>query len=389
MRRSARSNAELVRVARAVLSAFARLPVPYRVGLLALLALAGLTYWVVTHRPAPVVAPPTGVNPDGSGTFLFCFWNVENLFDDRDDDRREIDEAYDNPFAAEAALREQKLDHLADALLQMNSGKGPDVLACCEVESVRAAELLQAKLNQRLDAAHADPNLHYTQVAMKNVNGGRHIAPCVITRLNVAHTSTQLHGRLLRILETRLVVNGHELALVASHWTSQLTQRDGSNGASGRDKYAALVHDVYADLVRRDPAADFLACGDFNCAPDSDPITSGLHATADRSNLLPPNAPPRLLNLFAGKPADQYGTLWYGGKPLIYDQICVSPGMLDGAGWGCDPDSARTVTAGLTRPGTTRREPWRFGDPARPPVGGRGFSDHFPVTVTLKLRPPA
>ncbi len=383
---SARSNAALLQ---AVAGVFLRLPVPYRVGLLALLALGGILYWAATHRPAPAVGPPAGLNLDGSGTFQFCFWNVENLFDDQDDRRREVDETYDGPFATDAALRQLKLDHLADTLLRMNGGQGPDVLACCEVESVRAAELLQGTLNRHLDAAGADPKLRYTRVVMKEVDGGRHIAPCVITRLNVEAAATKQHGRLLRVLETHLVVNGHDLCLVASHWTSQLTQRGGGNGAGGRDKYADLVHGVYADLVRRDPTADFLACGDFNCTPDSDPVTAGLHATADRTDLLPAAGPPRLLNLFAGKPADQFGTIFYGGKPLVYDQICISPGMLDAAGWGCDPDSARTVTAGLTRPGTTRREPWRFGDPGRVPVGGRGFSDHFPVTVTLKLQPPA
>ena len=41
----------------------------------------------------PVSAPNPGgdgstpIGPPGAGTYTFCFWNVENLFDDQDDRR--------------------------------------------------------------------------------------------------------------------------------------------------------------------------------------------------------------------------------------------------------------------------------------------------------------
>jgi hypothetical protein len=36
----------------------------------------------------------------GAGNYLFCFWNVENLFDDQDDDRKSRgDTEFDNWFA--------------------------------------------------------------------------------------------------------------------------------------------------------------------------------------------------------------------------------------------------------------------------------------------------
>ena len=397
MPRAAAPNKQLLATVTTLGAAVWRLPPRFRAGVIALAVLAAVLYWAATHytRPAAPVAPgadpATLLNPDGSGTFLFCFWNVENLFDDQDDRRREVDEPFDNAFAADAKLRQEKLDHLATTLLKMNGGKGPDVLACAEVESVRAADLLRGTLNRLLTERKADPGLQYTQVAMKNLDAGRHIAPCVITRLNVLHAYTKLHGQQLRILETRLAVNGHELCLVTSHWTSQLQQKSGGNGDSGRDKYAEGVRKVFAELyARRGPATDFLACGDFNSTPDSAPVVNVLGATGDRSKLsvLGKDGGPALLDLFADKSAAQYGTILYNGKPLIYDQICVSPGMLDAAGWGADPASVNTVTGGLMRLGT-RREPWRFGDPARPPVGGRGFSDHFPVTVTLTVRPAA
>ena len=93
---------------------------------------------------------------------------------------------------------------LAGSVVSGNGGRGPDVIACVEVETIRAAELLRDTLNHKLDAANAEPTWRYTQVAMKNLDGGRHIAPCLITRLNVAHAATRQPDRRLRILEAQV-----------------------------------------------------------------------------------------------------------------------------------------------------------------------------------------
>jgi endonuclease/exonuclease/phosphatase family metal-dependent hydrolase len=321
--------------------------------------------------PAPV-GPP---GPGGPGSYLFCFWNVENLFDDIDDPRNTIDNPYDDAFAADDVLRLMKYDRLSNALLRMNGGIGPDIIACVEVESVRAAELLMRDLNSKIP----DPSQHYTVLAMKNLSAGRHIAPCVISRVGLRPEETRLHGRNLRILETRLVSNGHELTIITSHWTSQLR-----GGESGRERYAETIRDVVDNLTARDPYADVLVCGDFNDTPDSEPVQRVMRTTGDRAKVIPGSS--LMLNLLAGKPADRYGTLWYR-EPLIYDQICISPGLLDNRGWSCDPDSIAVVTDGLIRPGATRRQPWRFGSPddtLKP--ADRGYSDHFPVTVRLSVQ---
>ncbi len=58
--------------------------------------------------------------------------------------------------------------------------------------------------------------------------------------------------------------------------------------------------------------------------------------------------------------------------------------MLDPSGWSCDPDSIRTIDS-LTRPGDRTRRPWRFGN-EKDSTFARGYSDHFPVTVRLKVQ---
>jgi endonuclease/exonuclease/phosphatase family metal-dependent hydrolase len=325
----------------------------------------------------PVPAIGAGVPAPGGGeSFLFCTWNV--------DKRNAVDRFYDEGFADEAELRKLKFDRIASALLKMNDGRGPDIIACQEVESVRAAEMLTGVLNAKVK----DPALRYKSFAMKNLDAGRHIAPCVISRLQQSQVFTKLHGRDLRILETRVYANGHELVIFATHWTSQLKQNDGGTGEGGRYNYARTLRQATAPIFKKNNNADVLICGDFNCTPDSKEVLDGLGARGDKAKVKPEDDP-LLFDLLAGKPNAQFGTLWYNNAPLIYDHIVVSPGMLDGAGWRVEDETVRTVTDGLVRFGATRRQPWRFGDPsANMKPEERGYADHFPVVVRLTAAPP-
>jgi hypothetical protein len=68
---------------------------------------------------------------------------------------------------------------------------------------------------------------------------------------------------------------------------------------------------------------------------------------------------------------------------MIFDHLVVSPGLLDNEGWSCDPNTVRTINT-LTKPGDRLGRPWRFG--GEKDAGPRGYSDHFPVTVRLKVQ---
>jgi endonuclease/exonuclease/phosphatase family metal-dependent hydrolase len=333
-------------------------------------------WWVArttpTHRPTTNV--PSG--PSGTVDCLLCFWNVENLFDDRDDVRPAEDKPYDNWFAHDPQALRLKLQHLSEALVSLNDGRGPDVIAAVEVESVRAAELLKDALNERL----VDDTLKYRTVLMKEVDGGRHIAPAVITRLRADVAATRLLDRKRRILETHLSVNGYDLTLVAAHWTSRISDKTGER----RDRYADTIYRAYREKAARNPEVDFVVCGDFNDSPDDPSVASHLHATGDRTTVAGGSGAELLLNLMGGKDPRYYGTHVHAGTRLIYDQIVVSRGMLDTVGWSCDPDSVRTIDS-LTRRGDPSRRPWRFGG-EKDSKHARGYSDHFPITVRLKVQ---
>src|SRR5581483_2661020 len=145
---------KLIPAGAALLQGFLSLSRRMRLGLLLALVVCGAIGLTVYFLPTPTPTPEEETNAalaDGKG-YLFCFWNVENFFDDVEDRRpTEPDKEYDAWFAADGGkVFQQKLKNLTETLLKMNDGHGPDILAMAEVEDLRAAEKLRDSLNARI-----------------------------------------------------------------------------------------------------------------------------------------------------------------------------------------------------------------------------------------------
>src|SRR5262249_59823852 len=113
-------------------------------------------------------------------------------------------------------------------------------------------------------------------------------------------------------------------------------------------------------------------------------VTKHLHAGGDQE-LVRSGREPLLLDLFADKNANRFGTHFHR-QWFIFDQLVISPGMLDDRGWSCDPDSVSTVRTTLKERPHGQAVPWSFGtEHDRKSSGQRGYSDHLPVTVKLRV----
>jgi endonuclease/exonuclease/phosphatase family metal-dependent hydrolase len=284
------------------------------------------------------------------------------------------------------------LDHLADALLRLGDGRGPDILALVEVENRRAVEMLRDTLNARLPT-----ELRYDGLVHRDNLTGRRIEPAVLTRLRVLDDAPgpPLAGRvpkgarnrragdphdfgIRRILEARLAAEGVPLTVIVSHWTSRVTDETDAK----RSDYADALYAAVLDLLRRDADADVILSGDFNDEPTDVALVDHLRVTGDPALVRPGDPAPRLLDLMAGRDPVAFGTYEYGKRWQILDHIVCSPGLLDGAGWQVIPGTLRVANGPPLRSNTDRR-PFRFGGPKQ--QGARGYSDHFAVTVRLRV----
>jgi endonuclease/exonuclease/phosphatase family metal-dependent hydrolase len=348
--------------------------------LLALVVLLVLAAAVAGLFPDGCQKRPTTEEAAGgaNNTYLFCFWNAENFFDDNNDGRHAAgDKVYDPWFAENPDILKLKLSKLTEVLLKMKDGKGPDIIALVEVETPRAAELLKDALNEKL----GDPSLYYKYLLCKEVHVGRHICPAVISRLPAERA--KLHGRGMRILEVHVNVRDQDLVVLVSHWTSRVSDHTGEM----REKYGDQIYGTFKAMYKSNPKVDFLVCGDFNDTPTDASVRDHLHAVGDKEAVLNAVEEPLLFNLLAAAADKGLGSHFDRGRWYLFDQIAISRGMLDGEGWSCDPQTA-TVVPTPPRPGDRHspHPPWKFGGPRD--KAARGYSDHFPVTVELTLHAP-
>lgn len=308
-------------------------------------------------------APPAAVEG-----YLLCTWNVENLFDDRDDPT--FSDEMEDYFGRNPKMLQLKLDHLAAVILKMNGGRGPDILSVVEVENRRAAELLMARLNEGLSES-----LRYNELIQHDNRSGRKIGPAIITRLPVRASRTRIFGT-RRILEGQVEVEGMPLVIQASHWTSRLTDKTGVK----RSEYARACYQGFLDRYWEDPDVDMVLCGDFNDTPSDVSVRSQLRAIADIARA-PINAhQPWLWDLTARIEAEGFGTYWHAGRWEVLDHIVASPGLADRKGWTVRPETLDVVAPPFGG------HPRRFGGPRE--RGARGASDHFPITVRLRVNIP-
>jgi endonuclease/exonuclease/phosphatase family metal-dependent hydrolase len=336
-----------------------------------------------------VVAVGCNAPEAASGDYLFCFWNTENFFDNKVNGwRNEPDKTFDRWFADEPGVFEQKVKNLTEVLAALNDGKGPDILALAEVEvESESAKVLMDSLNKAIKSGTPP----YKHILMKNPHGGRNIATAILTRLPVVGDRTQLLGKRHRILEGHIEVDGKELVVLATHWTSRVSDKAGE----GRDKYADQIYGRYRAMHKSNANVSLLICGDFNDNPDDASVKEHLHATGDVNEVKAGGDVPLLYDVFAKlwaekKSEGKVGTHFYRGKGFIFDHLVVSPGMLNGAGgWQCDVDTARIIAHPdrfVIPRGRNKGHPLAFGtEKEKVPLAERGVSDHLPVTVRLRL----
>ena len=187
-----------------------------------------------------------------------------------------------------------------------------------------------------------------------------------------------------RILEGHVYQNGFELVVIAAHWTSRVS--DGADDGRRRMSYAKDCYGRVRAILTENPDADVVVCGDFNDEFTDESVRIGLHATDDVESARRASAEPQLLDLFARweRNNDPRGTIRHRGKWSVFDHLCVTRGLLDDAGWRCEKDTAEIFAPQLLRGRHGRDfEPFKFGN--RSYGGPRGYSDHFPVTVQLRV----
>ena len=295
-------------------------------------------------------------------SFRVLFWNTENLFDCKDDPKKN-----DNEYLLEAIRHwtfsryRDKVKNLAKGIIASGNEYVPDLVGLCEVENdsclydlTRRSPLKEAGYRYVMTDS---PDQRGIDVALLYQRGSFKL---------IQHQSIRIPSKQLKKTPTRdilhvvgKVVSGDTLDVMVVHYPSR------RGGKAKSEPYRLLVTEILKQTVdsvmqvRQNP--NVVIMGDFNDGPSS-AVMKKLCSDG------------RLVNLMQGK---KEGTYRYRGKWEILDQFLVSRNV-----------RAKNVEI-LRHPFLLEEDEKYGGDkPFRTYNGMKyqgGFSDHLPIILDLQF----
>ena len=305
-------------------------------------------------------------------SFRVMFWNVENLFDTKDDPRKN-----DNEFLPEATRHwnyfryRDKLKNLAKGIIASGNEFVPDLVGLCEVEN----DSCLYDLTRRSPLREADyryvmtdsPDQRGIDVALLYQRGSFKLLQRQSIRIPNKPLKKGPTRDILHVVGE--VVSGDSLDVFVCHMPSR------SGGQAQSEPYrmwtAQILKQAVDSVMKIREYPHILIMGDFNDYPTDKSIKKVLCADG------------RLQNLMKDK---KEGTYRYRGEWGILDQFIVSKTLLKKKG------SIRTSSkkAQILHLDFLLEEDEKYGGdkPFRTYNGMKylgGFSDHLPISLDLEI----
>lgn len=320
-----------------------------------------------------VVLASCNAQPRNNATnTVIAFYNVENLFDTKDDPKTRDDE-----FTPKGSYRytdkvyQQKLHNIANVINELNA----DVIGLAEIEN---NTVLKDLINQR-ELQHR--NYKYAWFNSSDVRG---IDVALLYNpkkfqltekraypIYIQEGAKRLYTREVLYVSGKL--NGEQVHFLVNHWPSR---REGMTKSTPKRIGAATVNKLLTDsLMQKNRNAKIIIMGDMNDNPDDESIAKILRATDDKKY----SKKGALYNPFANIYERGRGTSVYHKNWDHFDQIIISDSWLIDN--GLHYDHADIFDADFIR-----NEGHVDAYPKRSFKGkqwNNGYSDHLPIMIYL------
>ncbi len=324
----------------------------------------------------------TAFSQNNSDEISILFYNVENLFDTKDNPLTEDDEFTPGGVRHWTAKKlDSKLSHISKVVLSAAGWTPPAVVALCEVENRTVLERLVSKTplkSQPYKIIHKEsPDHRGIDVALLyNKNKFNPIKynyfPLKDKRDSIMKTR--------EILYVSGVINGSDTVhLFINHWPSRysgLLETQHSRNAA-----AKLLRQKVDEVFEKYSSPKIIIMGDFNDQPSDESVSVFLKAKEIKGEI--ENG--RLYNLSYNWLKEKWGTLKYQSQWSVFDQIIVSGELLNATtGLITKPESATVVNRSFL---FEKDEKYGGKKPNRTYYGYTykgGFSDHLPVLLRLE-----
>ena len=300
-------------------------------------------------------------------TFTAAWWNVENLFDLRDDP-----ETNDDEFTPQGDLHwtrrklNAKIEGIYKTLTMMDL---PDVVGLAEVEN----NYVLRELCQNTPLAQVPYRyVHYDSPDRRGIDVALiyrtdRFRVTASRAVNVSDSAVDFFTRDILLVEG-VTAAGDSVVLLLNHWPSK---RGGDEAEMHRIEVARTLRSLMNEQRVLHPQAAIIAMGDMNSTISEAPLTEGMGFGADSVN------PDGIRNLTHRLPKD-WGSHKYQGLWDYIDQVFL---MADGSWLVADLKLKRfdhLLAEEKNRPGMRPRRTY-----VGPKYEG-GLSDHLPLLLRLK-----
>jgi predicted extracellular nuclease len=305
-----------------------------------------------------------------------AFWNVENLFDLEDNPLTNDDEfAIGGRKSHTQEILDLKIDHLKEVIDEIDA----DIFGFCEVENMAVCDILNASIKD-----HRYKIIHYDSPDKRGIDNVLFYNPKTISILESLPIRVPLQkgGKTRDILYVKGIIAGIVIHIFVNHWPSNYGGK--TKAIPKRAKTAAILKDKIEEILTQNPNAEILVMGDLNEDPTDVNVLGILNSTLSIEMAKYPSH--NLYNLMVSQLGkEKTGTYVYRGKDLFYDQILVSPGLLDSVGLAVASISAEIHDLPKYRQqeGKYTHYPFRFW------AGNRllgGYSDHLAVYTKIIVK---
>ena len=344
--------------------------------LLAALLMVGLGAWAQKAEQR--------FNPKKFQVYAVGFYNQENLFDTCHDAGKN-DYEYLPAKGWNSEKYTSKLKNMSRALADM----GTDVLPDAGCAFIGLAEVENANVLRDLTA---QPPLKARNMQFCHIEGpdkrGIDCAllynPALFTVKNVKLVpyvqelakDSAFYTR--GFLTVRGEMAGDDVAVIVCHWPSQFS------GSFYRESGARQTKAVKDSLLRLNPEMKVFVMGDMNDDPTSKSMYEVLRAQPEISEVGEGDMYNPWYNILA---KEEKGTLYYRGKWNLFDQIVLTPNLLNKDGKKKGYSSLKYWNHQVFRRDYLLQQEGHYkGAPLRTKAGGKwlnGYSDHLPVVLYL------
>lgn len=302
-----------------------------------------------------------------TSTFTAAWWNVENLFDTRDDPKTNDDEF--TPEGEKHWTRHRlikKLHGIYKTLLMMDL---PDVVGLAEVEN----KYVLRELCQSTPLAKAHYRyVHYDSPDRRGIDVALiyRADRFTVTNSRPVRVSDSTEGFFTRdiLMVEGVTAEGDSLCLLVNHWPSK---KGGEEADVRRLAIARRVRSLMLELKEKHPTAAVVAIGDMNTTADEQAIAEGMGFGDDSVSV------DGIRNLIYRLP-NGMGSHKYQGEWRYIDQVF----LLADEPWQVKKlkliQFAHLVTDDI---GHTGSRPMRT---FQGPRYEGGLSDHLPLLLILK-----